>query len=66
MISLGTIWLRTAVMPRWLAFITYGSALILMFSISYSTWVTLLFPAWVLVISLYILVQSLRPEPSTS
>jgi hypothetical protein len=66
MISLGTIWLRTAVMPRWLAFITYGSALVLMFSISYSTWVTLLFPAWVLVISLYILVQSLRPEPSTS
>lgn len=66
MISLGTIWLRTAVMPRWLAFITYGSALILMFSISYSTWVTLLFPAWVLVISLYILVQSLRPGPSSS
>jgi hypothetical protein len=64
MISLGTIWIRTAVMPRWLAFITYGSALILMFSISYSTWVTLLFPAWVLVISLYILVQSLRPDPS--
>jgi hypothetical protein len=64
MISLGTIWIRTAVMPRWLAFITYGSALILMFSISYSTWVTLLFPAWVLVISLYILVQSLRPDQS--
>jgi hypothetical protein len=64
MISLGTIWIRTAVMPRWLAFITYGSALILMFSISYSTWVTLLFPAWVLMISLYILVQSLRPDPS--
>ncbi len=66
MISLGTIWIRTAVMPRWLAFITYGSALILMFSISYSTWVTLLFPAWVLVISLYILVQSLRPDLSSS
>lgn len=66
MISLGTIWIRTAVMPRWLVFITYGSALVLMFSISYSTWITLLFPAWVFVISLYILVQSLRPEPSTS
>ena len=60
MISLGTIWIRTAVMPRWLAFITYGSALVLLLSISYSSWVTLLFPTWVLVISIYILVQSLR------
>ena len=60
MISLGTIWIKTAVMPRWLALITYGSALVLMFSISYSTWITLLFPAWVFVISIYILVQSLR------
>ena len=65
MISLGTVWIRTAVMPRWLAFITYGSALVLLFSISYSNWVTLLFPAWVLVISIYILVQSLRPGPSS-
>lgn len=66
MISLGTIWIKTAVMPRWLALLTYGSALILLFSISYSTWITLLFPAWVLVISVYILVQSLRPGSSSS
>lgn len=66
MISLGTIWIKTVVMPRWLALITYGSALVLMFSISYSTWITLLFPAWVFVISIYILVQSLRPGSNTT
>jgi len=66
MISLGTIWIKTAVMPRWLALFTYGSALVLMFSISYSTWITLLFPAWVMVISVYILFQSLRPGSSSS
>jgi hypothetical protein len=60
MISLGTIWVRTRVMPRWLALLTYGSALVLLLSISYSSWVMLLFPAWVLVISLYILVLNYR------
>ncbi len=66
MISLGTTWIRTMVMPRWLALITYGSALILLFSISYSTWITILFPTWVFLVSIYILVQSLRPRPLSS
>ncbi len=60
MISLGTIWVRTHTMPRWLAFLTYGLALVLLLSISYSLWVTLIFPAWVLIISVYILAVNLR------
>ncbi len=60
MISLGTIWVRTRVMPRWLALLTYGLALFLMVSLGYSLWVTLIFPAWVLVISIYILANNLR------
>jgi hypothetical protein len=59
MISLGTIWVRTRTMPRWLAFLTYGMALVLLLSISYSLWVTLIFPAWVLIISVGILVLHL-------
>jgi len=47
MISLGTIWARTRVMPRWLAFLTYALALGLLVSISSSLWVTLIFPGWV-------------------
>ena len=30
MFVLGTIWVRTGVMPRWLAFITYALALVLL------------------------------------
>jgi hypothetical protein len=60
MISLGTIWVRTRVMPRGLAFLTYGLALVLLLSIGYSLWVTLIFPTWVLVISIYILALKLR------
>jgi hypothetical protein len=60
MMSLGTIFVRTKVAPRWLALMTYGLALILLFSVSYSLWMTLVFPAWVLVISVHILVSNLR------
>ena len=60
MIVLGTIWVRTQIMPRWLALITYGLALVLLISIGFTHWVTLVFPAWVFVISVYILVLKYR------
>ena len=47
MISLGTIGVRTRVMPRWLALLTYVLAVGLLLSIGSSPLVTLLFPAWV-------------------
>jgi len=60
MLSLGTIWMRTGLMQRGWAFLTYALALILLVSISYSLWVTLIFPGWVLAVSLYILILNLR------
>jgi hypothetical protein len=60
MISLGTIWLRTGLMPRWLAVITYLLALALLLVTNLSLWVPLVFPAWVLLISVIILVRNLR------
>ena len=65
MISLGTIWVRTQVMPRWLAFLTYALALVLLVSISSNLWMTLIFPGWVGVVSVYILIGNLR-SPSAS
>jgi hypothetical protein len=62
MISLGTIWVRTRTMPRWLAFLTYALALVLLVSVGLSLWVTLIFPSWVLVVSVYILVLNLRHQ----
>lgn len=55
MISLATIWLRTGLAPRWLVWVTYSLALALLLVVNFSLWVTLIFPAWVFLISLYIL-----------
>ncbi|CAJ1509305.1 hypothetical protein [[Mycobacterium] burgundiense] len=52
MISLATIWLKTGLMSKWLVFGTYATAAVLLIASDASMWVTLLFPAWVLVVSL--------------
>ena len=58
LISLATMWLRTGVMPRWLAFVTYAVALVLLVVTTLSLWVTLIFPVWVLGVSILILAQN--------
>lgn len=60
LISLGTMWLRTGVMPRWLAFVTYAVAIVLLFVTTLSLWVTLIFPGWVFGVSILILIQNYR------
>jgi hypothetical protein len=62
MISLATIWIRTRVMPRVFVFLTYALALLLLVSGNLTLWLILVFPAWVFVISMFILVVSLRGE----
>jgi len=62
MISLATIWMRTGLMPRWLAIATYTLALALLVVVNYNVWITLVFPGWVLWISLLILLQQ-RKQP---
>ncbi len=62
MISLGTLWIRTRVMPRLFVFLTYALALLLLVSSNLTLWLILVFPAWVFVISIFILVVSLRGE----
>ena len=62
MISLGTIWLRTGLMHRGWAFVTYTLALVLLLSIGYSLWVTMIFPVWVLAVSIYILILNFRNQ----
>ena len=60
MFSLATIWIRTGLMPRWLGFVTFLLGLTLLVVVDYSPWVTLVFPAWVVLISLFILWLRLR------
>jgi hypothetical protein len=60
MISLATIWIRTRLMPRVFVFLTYPLALLLLVSSNLTLWLVLVFPAWVFVISVFILIVSLR------
>jgi hypothetical protein len=62
MISLGTIWWRTGLMPRGWTVLTYTLALLVLVTINLSLWVTLVFPGWVLVISVTILIQNLNKQ----
>lgn len=60
MISTCTVLLRTGVMPRWMAWLGYLLALVLLLTISSFSWVSLVFPIWVFVISVYILIENYR------
>jgi hypothetical protein len=63
MISLATIWLRTGLMPRPLVWGTYLVALTLMAAAEVSMWLTLAFPAWVLVVSVLLFRSRFTPQP---
>jgi hypothetical protein len=60
-LSQATLWIRTGVMPRWMAVLSYAVGLVLLFVLTQSLWVVLVFPAWVLLVSVYILLVNLRP-----
>ena len=60
MLSIGTLWTRTGVMPRWLVIVTYVVALGFLLFASILRWARFIFPGWVLVVSVYILVLNYR------
>ena len=58
--STCTIGLRTALFPRWVAYVGYASGLLLLLIIGNWRWITLVFPFWMLVVSAQILVADRR------
>jgi len=62
MISTCTLSLRTGIIPRWMAFLGLALALFLMFSLGLFYWAPLVFPLWVLLISVHILWENLRKQ----
>lgn len=60
MFSIGTIWTRATVMPRWLTLITYLLALFFMFFAGSIREARFIFPGWVLLTSIYILITNRR------
>ena len=62
MFSIGTIWSRAVIMPRWLTLITYLVALLFLFFAGSIREARFIFPAWVLLTSVYILITNKRLE----
>ncbi len=60
MVSTATLAMRTHILPRWITLPGYALAALLLLSSCFADWLPLAFPLWVLVLSLYILVENLR------
>lgn len=59
MISTCTLSVRTGIFPRWMAYLGIGLAVFLLFSLGFFYWAPLVFPLWVLLISVHILLANL-------
>jgi hypothetical protein len=64
MISTCTLSLRTGIFPRWMAFLGFVLALYLLISLGSVYWAPLVFPLWILLISVNILLANLRRTKS--
>jgi hypothetical protein len=60
--STCTIGLRTALFPRWVAYLGYATGLLLLLIIGNWRWITLVFPCWMLVVSAQILITDRRSQ----
>ena len=60
MLSIGSLWTRTKVVPRWLSIVTFIVALAFLFFAGGLRWARFIFPAWVLLVSVYILILNYR------
>jgi len=62
MFSTCTIAIRIGIFPRWMAFLGYMLGLFLLLSIGRFGWAPLVFPAWTLMISVYILLANFSTQ----
>jgi hypothetical protein len=53
--------LRTGVLSYWVSFVGFGSGLIILLVITNFAWIALLFPSWVLLVSVWILIRPCDP-----
>ena len=60
MISTSTVVIRTGIVPRWIALLGFLLALVLLIGSSFISWSFAVLPLWVLLVSVYILIDNLR------
>jgi hypothetical protein len=61
----STIGIRTRVLARWVSLVGFASGLVLLLAITDLPWIALIFPAWVIVVSLYILIAGRKNRAIT-
>lgn len=64
-LSVSTVGLRTSALPRWVSFLGYLMALVLLVAAAEQQWTQLVFPSWVLLVSLVILFVR-QPRPAST
>jgi len=65
MVSASSVAIRIRIFPRWMAMLGYALALLLLLSTGYIFfWAPLVFPLWVLLISVNILLSNLKSVPA--
>jgi hypothetical protein len=62
-LSVSTLALRTEALPRWVTYLGYLVALVLIIAAGEHKWTQLVFPAWVLLVSLAILLTAPAGQP---
>jgi hypothetical protein len=66
MISTSTVIVFTGITPRWIAFVGYLLALILLIGSYYISWSFAVLPVWVFLISICVLTDNLRPPTKSA
>jgi hypothetical protein len=64
MFSTSTVVIYTTIAPRWIAYVGYGLALVLLIGSYYFSWSFAVLPVWVLLVSVYILLDNLGRQPA--
>lgn len=62
MVSTSTVIIYTRIAPRWIALFGYALAVVLLVGSYFATWVIIVLPLWVLLISVAILIDNLRAQ----
>jgi hypothetical protein len=60
-ISVSTVGIRTSGLPRWVSYLGYLIALVLLVAAASVQWTQLVFPAWVLLVSVVLLIVPANP-----
>jgi hypothetical protein len=63
MITTSTLALNTRITARWIVLLGYASAVLILIGSGFLDWVFFVFPCWVLLVSIYILLDNMRKPP---